>query len=225
MPEEVVVPRGDGGVTGEDIQALLEARLQGILEQAATSPREELAEPLFWWEVFAIGPIQPGALTVPPADLVDQPLLPHRIIQVGETASIFTVVFVNPYFPHPSLSACDIMTGFNAKIELNYVTSNLQTMTPAPGLSGSSCVRLKRNVCVYVDRFDFTARTPACLYETNICARVCNCSNQPIQPFGAFVRWVFDLDFDLFFGSKTPGFDRPIRFMVSDLNSPCAACE
>jgi hypothetical protein len=164
-------------------------------------------------------------MTVPPADLLDQPLLPHRIIQVGETASIFTVVFLNPLFPQAALSACDIITGFNAKIELNYFTSNTQTMQPVRDLSVSRCIRTVRNVCFYVDQFDFTPRDPACLYETNICARICNCDDTPIRPFGAFVRWVFDLDFDLFFGSEGLEFDRPIRYMVSDFASPCPACE
>ncbi len=229
MSDDIVVERGEGGITGEDLQALVEARMQGIMDEGATAPREELAEPLYWWEVFAIGPFQTGAGVVAPglADLVDQPLLPHRIIQPGETASIFTVVFLNPVFPDPSLSACDIITAFNAKIELNYFTSNLQTMTAVPDLSASRCIRTDRNVCWYVDRFDFTPRDPACLYETNICARIVNCDDLPtgVQPFAAFVRWVVDLDFDLFFGSEGLEFDRPIRFMVSDFRSRSAACE
>ena len=227
MPEEVVVERGEGGKTvGQDMKAMVEARIQSILEQGRETPREELAEPLNWWEIYAIGPFQFGATTVPPADLLSHPLLPHRIIQVGEPASIFTVVFLNPFFPQAALSACDIITGFNAKIELNYFTSNTQTMQPVRDLSASRCIYTQRNVCYYVDQFDFTPRDPACLYETNICARICNCNNTPtpIQPFGAFVRWVIDLDYDLFFGSEVYEFDRPIRFMVSDFNSPCAAC-
>jgi len=225
MPEDIVVERGEGGMTGEDLKALVEARVQGFVEQAAATPREELAEPLFWWDIFAIGPFQAGAGLVPPSDLLDQPLLPHRIIQVGETASIATVVFLHPFFPDPSLSACDIITGFNAKIELNYFTHNTQTMTPVSNLSRTACIHTVRNQCVYVDVFEFAPRTPACLYEMNICARVCSCDNTPIQPFGGFVRWVRDLDFDLFFGSEGWEFDRPIRFMVSDFASPCLACE
>jgi hypothetical protein len=223
--EEQTISRGDGGTAAEEMQAAIEARVAGIMDEAATTARAELAEPLFWWEVFAIGPFQAGAQQAPPADLLDQPLLPHRIIQVGEQASIFTVVFLNPLFPAAALSACDIITGFNAKIELNYVTSNMQTMTAVPELSASRCIETTRNVCVYVDRFDFTPRDPACLYETNICARICNCDDYPIQPFAAFVRWVFDLDFDLFFGAQSPGFDRPIRFMVSDFESGCTSCD
>lgn len=228
--EEFVVERGEGDDPGEQLQALVEARMQSIVEQAAATPREELAEPLLWWEIFAIGPYQFGADFVPPADLLDQPLLPHRIIQVGETASIFTVVILNPFFPDPSLSACDIITGFNAKIELTYVTSNTQTMTPVPDLSVSRCIPTRRTGndfvdCVYVDRFDFRVRDPACLYETNICARICNCDDAPIQPFAAFVRWILDLDFDLIFGSEGWEFDRPIRFMASDFETGCAACE
>jgi hypothetical protein len=225
LAKEIVVDRGEDISTASDgMKPLVEARVQSIVEQGRATARQELAEPLYWWEIFAIGPFQWGAQVVPPADLLDQPLLPHRILQVGETASIYTVVFLNPFFPQPALSACDIITAFTARIELNYFTSNTQTMQPVRDLSNSVCIETVRNQCFYVDEYRFTPQEPACLYETNICARLCNCDNLPIQPFGAFVRWVQDLDFDLFFGSPGLQFDQPIRYMVSDLTSGCASC-
>ncbi|MCA9964198.1 MAG: hypothetical protein KC423_08145 [Anaerolineales bacterium] len=219
---ELMVVRDDE-VKGGWTQAV-EKRMAQIMEQAKSAPAAKLAEPLLWWEVFAIGPFQAGANTVPPADLGDQPLLPHRIIQAGEEATILTVVFLNPNFPRATLSACDIITRFGAQIELNYITSNMQTMQPAPELSKSFCLETKLNQCWYVHEYTFTPTEPACLYETNICARICNCDDIPIQPFGAFVRWVFDLDFDLFFGSPSLEFNRPIRFMVSDFQKGCQTC-
>jgi hypothetical protein len=225
MQKELVVERGDSPPTvGQEMKPLIEAHLRSIVEQGQHTPRQELAEPLFWWDVFAIGPFQFGAGTVPPSDLLDQPLVPHRIIQAGETAAIYTVVFLNPLFPQAALSACDIITAFNARIELNYFTSNVQTMQPARDLSASRCFRTQRNLCYYVDVFEFTPQVPACLYETNICARICDCDQLPVQPFGGFVRWVWDLDFDLFFGSEGLEFDRPIRYMVSDFTSRCENC-
>lgn len=221
--DELTFERGEGGSSGIDLRGVVEAKMQRIME----SPRPELAEPLFWWEVFAIGPFQEGAQVVAPGqgDLLDQPLLPHRIIQVGESAKIFTVVVLNPDFPDPSLSACDIVTGFGAKIELNYFTSDTQRMVSVPALSATKTIQTVRNVCFYVDEFEFTPQEPACLYETNICARICNCKDAPIQPFGAFVRWIIDLDSDQIFGSEVLEFDRPVRYMVTDLESPCAPVE
>jgi hypothetical protein len=218
--KEATFSRGESSTGKLDLRGVVEQKMQRIMDEA----RPELAEPRFWWEVFAIGPFQAGALDVPPADLVDQPLLPHRIIQVGESATIFTVVLLNPIFPDPSLSACDIITGFDARIELNYFTANTQTMQPVTALSASKCLRTVRNVCFYVDEFTFTPRDPACLYETNICARLCNCERLPIQPFGAFVRWIADLDADLIFGSPGLEFNNPVRYMVTDLTSECQNC-
>jgi hypothetical protein len=217
MAEELEFPRGEGAmgeVTVDDLTAFWEARLQGLYEQAMATPREELAEPLYWWEVFGLGPYQPGATTIPPADFFDQPLLPNRIIQVGEEAVIYALVFLNPSFPSPP--ACSILTNFGAKIELNYWTCNTQTCTPAPLLHARHVIELEKGQCWYLDELRFTAQEAACLYETNICARVLNCGDVPVQPFAAFVRWVYDPDSDLFFGSEEWEFDRPIRFMVSE---------
>ena len=216
--EEVVVEVGEGAmgeVTVDDLTAFWEARLQGLYEKAMATERAELAEPLYWWEIFGLGPFQPGAATIPPADFFDHPLLPNRIIQVGEEAVIYALVYLNPSFPSPS--ACSILTNFGAKIELNYRTVNTQKCVVGPAaLNVTHVIDLVQGQCWYLDELRFTAEEAACLLETNICARVLNCKDAPVRPFAAFVRWVYDPDFDLFFGSEVFEFDRPIRYMVSD---------
>jgi hypothetical protein len=78
---------------------------------------------------------------------------------------------------------------------------------------------------VYWDYFTFSPTEAACLYEMNICARICNCNDVTVPGFGAFVRHVFDFDPEHLglLRSPTPGwtFDRPIRFMVADPTAPC----
>lgn len=208
-----------GEETAEDMKAFWEARLKSLYEKAMATPREELAEPLFWWEIYGAGPFQTGAGTIPPGTFTDQPLLPNRIIQVGEEATIVAIVIVNPFFPSSGPSACDILTNFGAKVELNYRTCNTETCSVGPGyLNVAHTIELEPGTCFYVDTLTFTADKAACLYETNICARVFNCRDQPVQPFAAFVRWVYDPDIDLFFGSEVFEFDRPIRFMVCDFS-------
>src|SRR5574341_1871224 len=71
-------------LTAADVKAQLEKQLRAAYEKALTKPRTQIAEPLFWWEIFAIGPIQAGAQLVPPATPLGSPLLPGKVIRNGE---------------------------------------------------------------------------------------------------------------------------------------------
>lgn len=218
MNDEMEVSRG--GENNGGMKATIEAQMQSLYEEAASTPQEELAEPLNWWEIWALGPFQSGAVSIPPAGLGVQPQVPHRIVQVGEQASLYTIVYLNPFWPPTGPSACEILTSFGAYVRLSYRTCNTAICDPGgpPELNRDYEIELNPNQCWYVHEVEFTPREAACLLETNVCAVVLNCREprQPVRPFAAFVRWVYNLDTDLFFGAERWGFDRPIRFMVSD---------
>lgn len=210
MAEEPVFKRGDNGAATEELKKALDRRLEGFFAQAGEVSKQ-LAGPPMFWDVVAVGPFQsPG-------------LEPGRVIEVGQPATILTYVYLNPSVPNPApgQNACDIITGFGAKIELNYFTSNTQTMTAVPALSRTVCIPTTPGQCWYTDYWTFVPQEAACLYETNICVRICNCSNFYVRQYSGFARWVQNLDYDLIFGGVSWQFDHPIRFMVSDYNIKC----
>lgn len=209
---DIVASKGEGGEPFEDWQAEVNAKLEGIFERRKSTPVEELAGPPNYWDLYAVGPYQLPALQ------------PSRVIGVGEKAIICVVVYLNPFYPspYPGQNACDILTGFNAKIELNFWTSNMQTMQPVPDLSYLCCIDTKPGKCWYKCCWCFEPRTPACLYETNICARICNCDYWPVRQYAGFVRWVEDMDYDMFFGSTGYTFDHPVRYGVFDFKGRCS---
>jgi hypothetical protein len=70
----------------------------------------------------------------------------------------------------------------------------------------------------YIDLLHFVAEREGCIFETNICGRILGCEYEgrycTSPPFAGFVRWVADIDEDLFLGSPGLEFDNPVRFMV-----------
>lgn len=219
MAKEVVLKRGETQVKedGTDQQAQLDARhaqlaakLESLTERRAQAALE-LAGPQRFWDVFAIGPFQ------------DISLQPSRVIDVNEEATIRVYVYLNQYYPspYPGQNACDIIAGFGASIELSFVTSNMQTMQPASGLNFYHCIQTTPGQCWYWYDWTFKPQQSACIYETNICARICNCYNKYVQQYSGFARWIWDLDYDLIFGSPGLTFDQPIRFMVSNFAIGC----
>lgn len=214
MGEGMVVSREEGDEKGDALKAYLDAKLESLMTRRKETPREQLAGPQYYWDLFAIGPYQaPG-------------LEPGRLIDLGEEATILVVVFLNPSYPAPpAVDACTDLTQHNDKIELTFITSNMQTMRPVPDLTQVVCIPTTPGQCWYRYYWTFKPTEAACLYETNICARICNCNNQPLPQFAGFVRWVEDLDYDMFFGGGGWRFDRPIRFMVNDPKKECECYE
>jgi hypothetical protein len=177
------------------------------------------------WEIFAFGPWQT------PDDL-----MPGRIIKKDQTAYLAIVVWMNP-------DMCRNITQHGDKIELNIFTSDMQRMEEVPDLSHYCCIQTYLDQCWYVYVWDFTPTQDACLYETNICARICTCSNVALQDYAGFVRHVYDFDPETLwppvppavlppdfpggdwpFGPPAPpswGFDRPVRYMVYDPDLAC----
>jgi hypothetical protein len=207
-------------VTAEDIRAKLEARLQSALETARASYKPEVAEPLGWWEIYAIGPIQPGAQLVPPASFLDSPLSPDKVIRKGEKAYIATVVIINPCaLPQdPNINPTSFLTPFGLPLEVEYHTANVTDVTKGPASMNvtHSTLHLLPNVSYYVDVLEFDGDKEGCIYETNICARILDCSGKTpsASPFAAFARTTINIDEELFLPSQVLEFDNPVRFMV-----------
>jgi hypothetical protein len=213
MAEELVFDT-DAGTTVEDLQAQVEARVQAAYEEYLAQPTEEVAEPLNWWDILAIGPIQLGAVTVPPAPLGGPgPLLPHQVIRQGENAVIFTLLLLNPTFPG-GLSACDLISNFALPYEVQYCTGNLCTWAPGPAnLNATNNGNFTPGLCVSIDTLTFTANQVG-IFEMNIAARVLDALGNPTPPFAGFARAVFDIDPDMLFPAPGLHFDIPIRFQV-----------
>ena len=138
---------------------------------------------------------------------------------VGETAYIAAAVWMN------AAMLADVL-GFGAHIELNFFTSNTQTMLAVPALDHTCCVYPVAGQQFYVCVWELEPQEAACIMETNICARLCNCNGQLVPNYAGFVRHVYDFEPDNLFPPFPfpPGwqFDRPIRYMVADPDAGCA---
>jgi len=199
-------------LTMEDVQAQLEQQLQTALEQAIARPASlEVAEPQGWWNLYAIGPIQPGAGLAGP---FAGPLLPHQVIRTNERAYVATVLILNPFGPG-SPSAMEILSNFALPYEVTYGTGELQRWQPGPAnLQHTGSGNLTPGSAFAIDVFSFTAQDEG-LYQMNVSARIYGCEKNIAPPFAGFARAVIDIDPDLFF-FPAPGLqvDQPIRFQV-----------
>lgn len=206
------IVRGDR-LTTADVKAAVEARVKAALEEAAQSERPEVAEPLNWWDMYALGPVQPLAL--------NGPLPPHQVIKVGEVAYVASVIVLNPFnIVAPGMSAADILSNFALPYEVRFQTGNVTNWTLGqPDMNfvvAGPGQHLVPGQAVYVDVIQFTGSTPG-LYEMNVSCRLLGATPPFVNApqFAGFARYVGDFDADMF-GSSTPGFqfDVPIRFQV-----------
>ena len=195
----------------DDVRAEVEARVKKALDEALARPRQEVAEPEGWWNLYAMGPIQ---ITSSPG-----PVLPHQVIKVGETGYVATVMFLNPFhILSPGISAADVLSSFALPYEIQYQTGNLTSWTLGPANLNvlSAGWNLIPGNYFYVDVLGFTATTPG-LYEMNISARILGATPPytSAPQFAGYARSVVDFDADLFL-NPAPGFqfDVPIRFQV-----------
>ena len=46
------------GATGQDVKALVEARVQAAIDEGSKRVSAEIAEPQDWWNIWAMGPFQ-----------------------------------------------------------------------------------------------------------------------------------------------------------------------
>jgi hypothetical protein len=188
----------------EDADMEIATRVQAALDQQALSP--EIAEVRNWWDVAAFGPVQliaPGG-----------PLLPHRVVKVGEEVLVYAIILLNPAQSLPiGTNAADVLSNFALPYEVQFQTGNLTTWTLAPAnMQAVETGNLVPGQQFYVERIRFTARQPG-LYEMNITARLLGATPpyQNAPQFAGYATTVFGLDGPDLFGTTPSG---PLRFQV-----------
>ena len=164
QPSDGVLSAADLPVMAEeDADQQIVSRLQSALDEAAVQP--EIAEVRDWWDVAAFGPLQLIAS--------GGPLLPHRVIKVGEDAYVYAIIVLNPAQQLPTgTNAADVLANFSLPYEVQFQTGNLTTWSLAP--ADMQAVRrgnFRPQQTVYLERIRFTGRQPG-LYEMNISARI-----------------------------------------------------
>ena len=218
MPERgaaLEVVRSPQNTTADDVKAAVEARVKASLDEAMQQrePVTQATDPEGWWNLYALGPIQPIS--------IGGPLPPHQVIKVGEHAFVATVMFLNPFLIlQPGISAADVLSGFALPYEVRYQTGNVTTWTLGQTdmnvVNSGPGYNLVPGQNFYVDVLEFVGTTPG-LYEMNVSCRLLGATppfaNSP--QFAGFARAVVDFDADLFI-APAPGlqFDVPIRFQV-----------
>jgi len=226
--QNVSVSRAAASDPAEALEAYVEAQFAAALEMKAALELTQtgIGNLANKWEVFAWGPWQDFAPT-------PGPYRPGRIIMTGEEAFIAAGVWLND-------AMLTDLVGFGSHIELFFFTANTQTMQPLTTLDHRCCICPVKGKNFYACVWKFTPTVAACLYETNICARVCSCKNKLVPDYAGFVRHVFDFDPETLFPSIPPGtttpqppnvpvvsptpswqFDRPIRYMVANRDAQC----
>jgi hypothetical protein len=175
--------------------------------------RLEAAAPENWWDLYLIGPFQPGATTVPPAPIGTGPLLPHRIIRTPETFYFATVLWLNDGFP-AGISACNLLSNMECEYQIDYYSGSLQSWAPAP-YNTTLRNRFVPNQCWYVDVVAFQAQRPD-LIEMNVTARILNCYEHPLPYFGGFATAVYQFNSGIFGPGEGFDFNVGSRFLITE---------
>lgn len=202
-----------------DMIQLIEDWMQGQLDRAMAQASAEMAEPFPWWDVYAVGPFQ--SLGAFPG-----PLQPHQVIKLGQSATIFTVVYLNPItnvIASPPTTARDFLTGFGSipyTVSVNTGNKSTWQLAPGAGLNSSqSGVLAPFGQTFFINAFTFTPAT-AGLHEMSISARIGNPGSA--APFGGLASWVVDPDTDILLpglnvATRPAGLRQiPVTFQVYD---------
>jgi len=196
-------------MTADDADQQIVARAQAALDRYLLEPeavQAEIAEVRDWWDVAAYGPVQlvqPGG-----------PLLPHRVIKVGEDALVYAIIVLNPNQQLPTgTNAADVLANFSLPYQVQFQTGNLTTWSLAPpDMQATRRGNFQPRQSVYVERIRFTGRQ-AGLYEMNISARILGATApfQSAPQFAGYATTVIGLDAPDLFGTRPSG---PLRFQV-----------
>ena len=203
-------------ISVEQVKAGVVAKIQSAIAVGSSKPRQEIAEPENWWNLWALGPFQYAAL--------NGPLQPGKVVRVGETFYVATVLWLNPNFIfQPGISACDLIGSLACNFQVEYCTADMCRVRPSTEYSrGPVKVDIVSGQCYYVDvqRFQAAAGTESCVYEMKICGRITGCNDKKTSMAG-YATAVYDYDTDLFYPPAGPigvgprwKYDQPIRFMV-----------
>lgn len=206
-------------LTESDMINLVEEWMQGQLDRAIAQANAEMAEPFPWWDVYAVGPFQ--SLGAFPG-----PLAPHQVIKLGQSATIFTVVYLNPItnvIAVPPTNARDFLTGFGSipyTVSVNTGNKSTWQLAPGAGLNTSQSGLLAPfGQTFFINAFTFTPAT-AGLHEMSIAARIGNPGSA--APFGGLASWVVDPDTDILLpglniATRPAGLRQiPVTFQVYD---------
>ncbi|MBZ0294206.1 MAG: hypothetical protein K8L99_16710 [Anaerolineae bacterium] len=202
--------------TVDEVKVALENRIHALVESAyqeyQAKLQQEAAAPQNWWDLLLIGPFQPGAHDA--GFIGDGPLLPHRIIQASDTFYYATVLLLNPSFPGPGFSACNLLSNMEADYRIDYYSGSLQSWAPAP-YNTTVNSHFNPDQCLYIDVVQFEAERPN-LIEMNVTARILNCRQVPLPHFGGFATAVYQFNSGIF--GPPAGFDFNVgsRFMITD---------
>jgi len=194
-----------------DLIEMIEQWLQGKLDQKMNEVKSERAEPQPWWDIYALGPFQ-GFAPFP------GPLAPNSVIKLGQSATVITVVYLNPFdivIAVPPTTARDFLTSFGSipyHVSVNTGNKSSWTLAAGAGLNATQSGLLAPfGQTFFVNAFTFTPST-AGLHEMNITARIGNVGSA--APFGGYATWIYDPDTDIF--GDTPGYtvNAPVLFEV-----------
>jgi hypothetical protein len=186
-------------MSAEQVKAIVEARVKAAIDEGSKRVTPQIAQPQNWWNIWAMGPFQvtgPGS-----------PLLPHKVIRIGETFYVATVIWLNPTLVLPGgMTPCQVISGLGCICDLDYCTIDMCNLKSVTAFSPKDIkVQLVSGTCYYVNVQQFTAvsGTESCIYEMNICAGILGCQNLPTALAG-FVTEVYDFDADVFYPPAPP---------------------
>jgi hypothetical protein len=194
-----------------DLVEMIEQWLQAKLDKRMNEASIERVEPQPWWDIYAFGPFQ-GFASYP------GPLAPHSVIKLGQSATIVTVVYLNPFdnvIATPPTNARDFLTSFGSipyHVSVNTGNKTSWTLAAGAGLNATqSGVLAPFGTTFFYNTFTFTPSTVG-LHEMNISARIGNVGSA--APFGGYATWIYDYDTDIFGDAPGWNVNVPVLFEV-----------
>jgi len=195
----------------EDLKSQLDAKMQAAYEEFVSTMSPQEAEPHYWWDLYAYGPVQPGAQM---GHTFGGPLLPHQVIRVGERAYVATILLLNPFFPPFGPSAAEVLSNFALPYEVRYNTGELTRWQPAgASLQHVSNGNFTPGQSWAFDIFRFRGREEG-LFEMNISARIFGCDRNIAPPFAGYATRVGDIDRDIFGTGPRIKTEEKVRFQI-----------
>lgn len=205
MTEEKIIKKA---LTADDVKVYIDSQVKAAYDKMMSTPQTEVAEIRGWWNLLAVGPIQPIA--------VGGPFAPHQVIKIGEPAFVATLIVLNPFLILPGgISAADTLSNFALPYEVRYQVANVSQWAPSP-LGAVNTGNLVPGQSWYLDVLSFTPQQ-AGIHEMNILARILGAVPPGTAPyFAGFARQVLDLDREVLWPPRTRTwqFDQPVKFMV-----------
>ena len=205
MAEEKIIKKA---LTADDVKVYIDSQVKAAYDKMMSTPQTEVAEIRGWWNLLAVGPIQPIA--------VGGPFAPHQVIKIGEPAFVATLIVLNPFLILPGgISAAHTLSDFALPYQVRYQVANVSLWSQSP-LGAVNTGNLVPNQPWYVDVYQFTPQQEG-IYEMNILARILGAVQPGTAPhFAGFARRVLDLDPEVLWppSTRTWQFDQPVKFMV-----------